>query len=392
MEFKGDEAWMFAKSQSIGVSEPWPTLGMGSGVGIPNPALSVWIFVAIAKIFHCATPLDLTRVVSMVNFAAILMLFYFAGWLVPEREKKAWVWAASFMSISLFPVLFSRKIWEQDVLPFFTMPFYIAWWKRGTKAGAFFWGVLGICLGQIHMSGFFFGFAIFAWTLLFDRKSVRWTQWLIGTLLGSIPLLSWVQAILSMQHPLGHNGISFAFYQNWISDSLGLGVGYSLGPHAADFMQYPVVDWQPFYLVSLLTYFLSLSGCFLFVFGSIRCITRMRRADTGSLRNFALILIGKGTAGNFLIAAVLIVMGLSMSFLGIPIPRHYLIVTYPLAFLFLAKITIASFKKPEIILGTLCVAQFLITLIFLGYIHVNCGAPQGDYGVAFSCRDLPQNR
>jgi hypothetical protein len=48
MEWKADEQRMFSWATAIGVTEPWPSLGMASGVALPNPGLSVWLFVPLA--------------------------------------------------------------------------------------------------------------------------------------------------------------------------------------------------------------------------------------------------------------------------------------------------------------------------------------------------------
>src|SRR3954467_14908445 len=46
IEFKCDEAYMFERAMRSGISEHFPSIGMQSGAGTPNPALSIWIFVA----------------------------------------------------------------------------------------------------------------------------------------------------------------------------------------------------------------------------------------------------------------------------------------------------------------------------------------------------------
>src|SRR5215208_698789 len=70
MEWKADEQRMFARSSAIGVSEPWPQVGMASGVAVPNPGLSIWIFVPLARV--AGNPVALAQLVQLVNVAALL--------------------------------------------------------------------------------------------------------------------------------------------------------------------------------------------------------------------------------------------------------------------------------------------------------------------------------
>jgi hypothetical protein len=39
---------------------------------------------------------------------------------------------------------------------------------------------------------------------------------------------------------------------------------------------------------------------------------------------------------------------------------------------------------------SLCIAEFLMSVLFLYYIHVNGGAPDGDYGLSYRVRYAPR--
>jgi hypothetical protein len=43
----------------------------------------------------------------------------------------------------------------------------------------------------------------------------------------------------------------------------------------------------------------------------------------------------------------------------------------------------------RVLLLSLCIAAFLISVLFLYYIHVNGGAPDGDYGRSYGVRYAP---
>ena len=63
--------------------------------------------------------------------------------------------------------------------------------------------------------------------------------------------------------------------------------------------------------------------------------------------------------------------------------RHYLVVTFPLEFLWLAQLVLRNTKKPVHILSVFWACQLLISIGFLSYIHINHGAAGGDYGIGY---------
>jgi hypothetical protein len=73
--------------------------------------------------------------------------------------------------------------------------------------------------------------------------------------------------------------------------------------------------------------------------------------------------------------------------------RHYLIVTFPLIFLWLARLAMGSdvnlphaVRSGRLLLGTLCVAQALLSICFLDYIHENQRTIHGDYGTPYAAQ------
>src|SRR5919198_1883880 len=78
MEWKADEQRAFQLSQECGRSLPLPWIGMPSGVGTPNPGMSVWAFVALARLTSASTPEELGRAVMLANAAALALLAAFA--------------------------------------------------------------------------------------------------------------------------------------------------------------------------------------------------------------------------------------------------------------------------------------------------------------------------
>jgi hypothetical protein len=74
--------------------------------------------------------------------------------------------------------------------------------------------------------------------------------------------------------------------------------------------------------------------------------------------------------------------GIPLTLSQIVIRRYYLLVTFPLEQVWLARMGLRT-RVGSVALVALFVAQLAISVAFLGYVHVNDGAPEGDYGTAF---------
>jgi hypothetical protein len=374
IEYKEDERFMFEAGQKIGVSETWPLLGMHSGAGIPNPGMSVWIFVLLSKISHVSTPPQLARAVQLLNILALFALAFFSLRVLPQTERRPWFWATAFTAVSPLAVVFQRKIWAQSTLPLFCMLLWIAWHYRQKRIGAFFWGLIGICLGQIHLSGFIFAAGVFLWTIFHDRRT-KWGFWLLGSLFGAIPLIPWLQAMVTQQGH-GFNWLIFltVFYPKywiyWVSDALGLGLANSLKTvHYLDFLRYPLMGGTGTYLVAIAHVVIIVNVVLILI--SIK-----------KNRSFSLIFQDNSETG-LATNAVLLGSGVVMSLMVVNICRQYLIVTFPFEWIWLSRMGLCDSRLGQRYLFIIWIAQFVISVSFLFYIHVNHGDSLGDYGIAY---------
>lgn len=374
IEYKYDERWMFEASQKIGVSQPWPLVGMTSGPGVPNPGLSVWVFVGLARLFHAVTPPELARAVQMLNICALFFLAFFSLKILPEAERTPWLWATVLAAVNPFAMILQRKIWAQSTLPFFCVLFWMAWHYRKTRWGAFFWGLVGASLGQIHMSGFFFAGGVFLWTVLCDRK-VKWGSWFTGSVLGSVALIPWLQCVIA-QHGHGTSVLhpeEILYPKYWIffiTDSLGMGLTYSIKTkHFLDYIRYPLIGVVPTYLVAL-AHIVIVGAAIALVVASMRkgwsWAWLKDRSETGLMLN-----------------SVLVSTGLMMTLACVLVCRHYLIVSFPLEWVWLSRLGLSDEKRGTKYLMAIWVAQLILSMAFLIYIHINHGDPLGDYGVAY---------
>ncbi|HYT87533.1 MAG TPA: hypothetical protein VEL76_02335, partial [Gemmataceae bacterium] len=383
MEFKGDELWNFECTQHMGRDQPVPWLGPPTSFEIRHPAGTVWIVVALGRLFHVQEPTDLCRSVQILNIAAIFLLLGFALWAVPRGEREPWLWAAALGSVNPVAVLFHRKIWQPCMLPFFVMVLLICWWYRHRRAGAFCWGLLGGFLGFLYPAGMFLAAGFALWALLFDRRNVRWRWWLPGSALGALPLLPWFHYVLTevAANPISQRRwthvLEFKFWMRWLTEPFGLSLDYALGDDFDDFLAYPLVSGQPTYLIGAL-HVVLLVGVLTLV--GWLCVRLWReRANWGNLW------IGRESRTALTQNACLWGFGLVFTLSLLPVHRHYMIITFPLMFLWLARVTLAprwrdgsEWISGRGFLAAVWVAQLLISIGFLCYIHVNQRPIRGD--------------
>jgi hypothetical protein len=181
----------------------------------------------------------------------------------------------------------------------------------------------------------------------------------------------------------------FKFWSRWIKEPLGFGLDYVLGDNFEDFLRYPLLDGRPSYLVWLLQWLITVSGGILLLGAAWRLCKQRRR-----LANLA---IGSHSPTAFTQNAALWGFGILLTASGLYVHRHYLAVTFPLQFVWLARLALAqterlarSLNVGRILLLTLCLSQFLLTAHFLEYIHLNQGAKNGDYGLCYGAMQHPR--
>ena len=394
IEFKGDERYVFERTQLA--SAWWPALGMPSSVGVRNPAMSVWVFVGLARAFHVTTPTGLAMSVMGLNVVALALLFVFATRFVEEADRERWLWALALVAVSPLAVLLERKIWAPSVFPAFAMVFWAGWWRRDRRGGAFVWGLVGALLGQIQMGGFFFAAGVVVWEALGRGRNhsaprPRWDAWLVGSIVGAAPMVPWLGYFL--HHPSSQSAwdwrelVTPRFWLYGLTDSLGLGLHYSLG-HSAflDFASGPRIAGTPTYLVGLAHAVLALAGMSLVGLALVRA-WRARRTWRSA--------IDTPVPTTRALGATFVAYGALLTLSGLVIYRHYLLVTYPLEWVLLAGLALSTGRYGRRVLAVLWASELAITTAMLLYIHAHGGAP-GDYGVAYrlqpgSASDAPAN-
>jgi hypothetical protein len=381
MEWKSDEQWMYKKAHEVAATGEIPPVGMPSGGGIVNPGMSVGVFAAIAEFTD--DPISMDRVVQVVNVIALLGFLLFALKKVDLSERDIWLAGIALAAINPLAVIYSRKIWAQDVLPIFSFLLILGNANRNKHYGAFLWGCIGALIGQIHMSGFFFAGGIFIYTIFYDRyhhKPIRWLAWLAGTIVGGFPLIWWVQYILTNHQQSFQSWthiFEFGFYLHWLLDSHGLDIAAaSARKEIVDFIKEPVIGGIATYLIALahaiLLGALLLTGRYLYMY--IRRVLPLLKKD-----HITKYLFGSTSLLRFYLFSILIGLGVLLTLSGTVIPPHYIICAIPFQYIFLAKI----FHEKRRVFLAIILTQLFITVTFLSYVHIHGGMQRGDYGKTY---------
>ncbi|HAR41097.1 MAG TPA: hypothetical protein DCS07_00435 [Bdellovibrionales bacterium] len=402
MEYKEDEEYNFQQTQIVRGVTDWPVMGMPSGVYLQNPGMSVWVFIALAKISNATTPTALAHALQIFAVLGIFLIIPFATRFLKKNEQEPWLWACALALVNPFAILYQRKLWPEPFLPFFSMLMLMGWWKRHDVWGALVWGFIGAWLGQIHMSGFFLAGGFFVWTLLHEAvykpaplTRTHWKAWFIGSAVGAIPLIPWFLAVL--KRPMGGamtsgigEAIQLKYWVFWITDSLGLHLGNPLGlmrgsslwHQISDFVRYPIINGHPSYLTGVAHFAILALALWIFGTALVGFFIRNGFFNRQALRE---IFFPKGPMAWVAISAALWGCGLLLTGTTVNIRRYYMMVTFPLEFVWLAYLVLRErpVANARAILGVLWCAQLFISANFVGYIHVNEGSLQGDYGPAY---------
>jgi hypothetical protein len=399
MEYKEDETYNYTQSQSIGTTAPWPAYGIASGVYIVNPGMSVWVFTGLAKISGAKTPTELAHALQVFSVLGICLLLPFALYFVTDpKDRLAWLWAFSLAMVNPLSILYQRKLWPEPFLPFFSMLVLMGWYKRDKILGAFTWGLIGAIVGQIHMSGFFLAGALFLWTATFrpKNKKTHWLAWFTGSVVGAIPLIPWVKFVLEHRtstpiNPGWGEAVQLKYWVYWISDAFGIHLGNTLGIYRgdtqweqlSDFIRYPLIDGHATYLTGLAH--IAVIGCIVWMTLQLAkwisdevflCRNQAGLAQVGKD------LIGRSSDTQFARNSAFIGSGILMTLTNVNIRRYYMMITFPFEQYWLSGFAL---RRPngKVVLAILWFAQLLISANFVGYIHVNQGSSQGDYGDAY---------
>jgi hypothetical protein len=157
MEFKGDEQEALTLAirlvdQHLWMSPgSWPTHGMLSSNGVANAPLFTWIVAGAWAVTH--SPLAIAHFIAIVNAVCLYPLWQ---WSRRRMDEPRALLTLAVFAVSPFAVMYSRKIWTQDLL----LPGVLAvlWGVEWLRSGKPWRGIVllltaTLVAGQLHQSG-----------------------------------------------------------------------------------------------------------------------------------------------------------------------------------------------------------------------------------------------
>jgi 4-amino-4-deoxy-L-arabinose transferase-like glycosyltransferase len=218
-EFKADEARLLTLALEMADGR-FALRGISSSVGVPNFPMSVWLYaIPVALWPH---PIAATFFTGLLNSLAVLLTY----WLTRRYwGVNAAIAAALLFAVSPWAVIFSRKIWAQNLLPLFVMLWAIsaalAFVERRPRWIWLHFVALAVAV-QIHLAAMALIPATLLYLLLFRRR-VEWRQAAIGAGLAgvtAVPFLLYLwQNRADLRLPSGGGGESAAWSLTALRDA-----------------------------------------------------------------------------------------------------------------------------------------------------------------------------
>ncbi len=184
-EFKADEARLWALALDMAEGQ-FALRGISSSTGFPNFPASVWVY-AISAVIG-ASPIVGTVWTGLLSSSAVVACAWFV--------RRYWGTAAALTATALYAaspwaVIFSRKIWAQNLLPIFVMAWVISAalaFVEGRKRWLWLHLVALALAVQIHLAAMAL-IPITLVLLILFRKRTDWRTLLIGAALAALTVL-----------------------------------------------------------------------------------------------------------------------------------------------------------------------------------------------------------
>ncbi len=197
-----------------------------ASIHIYNPPAIIYFFMLPAA--FSADPLWGAAMVGVLMTLSVLLTYIFVRRYYGRGTATI---SALLYAVAARPIFYSRFIWNQNLLPIFTILFlFTLFWgvverKKGWLAPAIF--LLGILI-QLHATGIMMAFPL-ALALLLAPKTLRWRDLLFGStalFISYVPYLLWevstnfidVRTLLTVtKQPVFYDNKAWTFYQLFLS-------------------------------------------------------------------------------------------------------------------------------------------------------------------------------
>ena len=190
LEFQGDEAYAASLALEFVKHGKLPSAGLMSSVGVTNPPLFIYLLVPMFAL--SVNPVCVSCCIAALGLAAVA-----AGWWMGRKYygSVAGLVTAAFFAVSPWAVIYSRKIWAQDLVPVFATA--TMWAVHtvcvGRKPKAVFWCILlPLCVLQIHFSGLALLATVLV-ILVWLRPGVDWRMAVAGGIVALLSMIPYLQ-------------------------------------------------------------------------------------------------------------------------------------------------------------------------------------------------------
>lgn len=368
IEFKTDEAINLLLAARPLFGHSFAPGGTVSSIGILNPPLFTYLLFPLTII--SLDPRWISFAIGFINSLAIAFLFLVIR--IYYNQNIAII-STFLMALSPWAIIYSRKIWTQDLLIPFFVPFFYCFHKLLNKQRQIFWIpylTLGLFLIQLHQVSVIF-VSIFTVLLIFKKTKINLKYISIGIIIGIIPLIPYLffqvknncpdcHALTMASNRLSSRSPNIFFRPLQITSQGDF--RFILGDDTLSFSQnYPLAD--KFRKIFYIEYLLMPFGIFIF------------------LKKF------KKTR---VIAYTVLLIPIIYYLLKVEPFMHYYIIIMPLLFLFLA-VSFDYFLSNKnlllkfvgfIILSLLIIESIVFNFSFFELIKRQ-GALKGDYGSSY---------
>ena len=366
MEFKGDEGFNSLKALNLAEGKEFPLTSSIGSTGIHEPGIFMYIL-TIPYLFT-KNPIIAAWFIAMINVLGIFVL-YIA--LKKLHNKKIALIAIAFYAVNPWQVMFSRKIWTQDlVVPFLIFFIYFifnAVFHKKKSHIIYAMALLGIAV-QLHLSAAYFSLVALIMVIKY-WKEIDKKFFVIGVILFLLAFLPYAifqaknnfvdvkTALDVVKLSAKFQFSAFTLHFRLISTN---GFDHLLG---SDFQEFKKSEW-----ISRLADHLSMLIL---------------------LASFIFLLFNK-TKIRFTAAAWILTGTLFMFFNKVGLDTHYFLSFFPLYFILIGQM-LGFFidKKKKIISYFVCFAilvlllyQFLFSLSLVNFFsHKEC--IHGEYGMPY---------
>jgi len=177
MEFKGDEANNLFVAADLVSGKTFPLAGIRSSIGTYNPPLFTYLMGI--PLFFSRNPVMAAGFVALLNCAAVGLSYAFCR---RYFGPIAAVIAAVFFAVNPWAMFYSRKIWQQDLLPLFVIGLFYGLFAVVCEGRKRHLLTCFACLAvttQLHFSSIYF-LVVLVLALAWFRPKIGWGSYLKG--------------------------------------------------------------------------------------------------------------------------------------------------------------------------------------------------------------------